>query len=117
MTFFSSVYTWCVCVCVCANLPPSLPRYMKYLYPYESARRGLSSPAELQATIESNCREGHRPGYSSNLFCFSPSPSSTPRLLPSLKMHLATLNGLQFLPLPLLKSDLGKVGAEGGGNY
>ncbi|TSK38397.1 AT-rich interactive domain-containing protein 3A [Bagarius yarrelli] len=78
-------------------------QYMKYLYPYECARKGLSSPNELQAAIDSNRREGRRPSYSSNMFRFSSSPSSAPHILSTPKMHLATLgagaaaalNGLQ----------------------
>ena len=39
-----------------------LPRYMKYLYPYECDRLQLSSPMELQAAVDSNKREGRRQG-------------------------------------------------------
>lgn len=35
-------------------------RYMKYLYPFECETLGLSTPAELQAAIDGNRREGHR---------------------------------------------------------
>lgn len=38
-------------------------RYMKYLYPFECERKGLSSPAELQAAIDGNRREGRRTSY------------------------------------------------------
>lgn len=38
-------------------------RYMKYLYPYECDRKGLSTPAELQAAIDGNRREGRRTSY------------------------------------------------------
>lgn len=38
-------------------------RYMKYLYPYECEKKGLSSPAELQAAIDGNRREGRRSSY------------------------------------------------------
>ncbi|XP_076851126.1 AT-rich interactive domain-containing protein 3B [Brachyhypopomus gauderio] len=103
------------------NLPTSITsaaftlrtQYMKYLYPYECARKGLSSPTELQAAIDSNRREGRRPSYSSSLFRFSPSPSTAPHILSSPKMHLpplgagagapASLNGLQGSPGPSLK--------------
>lgn len=93
----------------------SLIRYMKYLYPYECTRKGLSSPNELQAAIDSNRREGRRPSYSSNLFRFSSSPSSAPHILSSPKMHLAALgagaaaalNGLHGASAPSLKA-LGK---------
>ncbi|XP_062861040.1 AT-rich interactive domain-containing protein 3A-like [Trichomycterus rosablanca] len=94
------------------NLPTSITsaaftlrtQYMKYLYPYECARKGLSSPGELQAAIDSNRREGRRPSYSSNLFRFS--PSSAPHILPSPKMHLAALNGLQASLASSLKMSL-----------
>lgn len=86
-------------------------RYMKYLYPYECERKGLSSPGELQAAIDSNRREGRRPSYSSSLFRFSPSPSTAPHILSPPKMHLSALgagtsgalNGLQASPGPSLK--------------
>lgn len=88
-----------------------LLRYMKYLYPYECERKGLSSPGELQAAIDSNRREGRRPSYSSSLFRFSPSPSTAPHILSPPKMHLSALgagasgalNGLQASPGPSLK--------------
>ena len=35
-------------------------RYMKYLYPYECSKRKLSTPAELQAAIDGNRRDGRR---------------------------------------------------------
>lgn len=38
-------------------------RYMKYLYPFECNNEKLSDPAELQAAIEGNRREGRRPSY------------------------------------------------------
>uniref|UniRef100_A0A096LYV1 AT-rich interactive domain-containing protein 3 n=1 Tax=Poecilia formosa TaxID=48698 RepID=A0A096LYV1_POEFO len=101
------------------NLPTSITsaaftlrtQYMKYLYPYECERKGLSSPGELQAAIDSNRREGRRPSYSSSLFRFSPSPSTAPHILSPPKMHLAglgagtsvALNGLQASPGPSLK--------------
>lgn len=36
---------------------------MKYLYPYECEKKNLSSPAELQAAIDGNRREGRRSSY------------------------------------------------------
>lgn len=36
---------------------------MKYLYPYECEKRHLSTPAELQAAIDGNRREGRRSSY------------------------------------------------------
>ncbi|XP_034016344.1 LOW QUALITY PROTEIN: AT-rich interactive domain-containing protein 3A-like [Thalassophryne amazonica] len=103
------------------NLPTSITsaaftlrtQYMKYLYPYECERKGLSSPGELQAAIDSNRREGRRPSYSSSLFRFSPSPSTAPHILSPPKMHLSalgagtsgTLNGLQASTGPSVKKD------------
>ncbi|XP_077420443.1 AT-rich interactive domain-containing protein 3B-like isoform X2 [Vanacampus margaritifer] len=103
------------------NLPTSITsaaftlrtQYMKYLYPYECERKGLSSPGELQAAIDSNRREGRRPSYSSSLFRFSPSPSTAPHILSPPKMHLsaigpgtsAALNGLHGSPGSVLKKD------------
>ncbi|XP_056596550.1 AT-rich interactive domain-containing protein 3B isoform X1 [Triplophysa dalaica] len=96
------------------NLPTSITsaaftlrtQYMKYLYPYECEKKGLSSPGELQAAIDSNRREGRRPGYSNSLYRFSPSPSASgPHLLSPPKMHLPATghNGLQATPSPSLK--------------
>ncbi|XP_007246657.2 AT-rich interactive domain-containing protein 3B isoform X1 [Astyanax mexicanus] len=96
------------------NLPTSITsaaftlrtQYMKYLYPYECEKKGLSSPGELQAAIDSNRREGRRPGYSNSLYRFSPSPSGgAPHLLSPPKMHLPASghNGLQSTPTPALK--------------
>ena len=39
---------------------------MKYLYPYECHKQGLSSPSELQTAIDGNKREGRRSTYSSS---------------------------------------------------
>uniref|UniRef100_A0A672RQM9 AT-rich interactive domain-containing protein 3 n=1 Tax=Sinocyclocheilus grahami TaxID=75366 RepID=A0A672RQM9_SINGR len=97
------------------NLPTSITsaaftlrtQYMKYLYPYECEKKGLSSPGELQAAIDGNRREGRRPGYSNSLYRFSPSPSaSAPHLLSPPKMHLPATghNGLQATPSPALKT-------------
>ena len=36
---------------------------MKYLYPYECEKKHLSTPAELQAAIDGNRREGRRSNY------------------------------------------------------
>uniref|UniRef100_UPI0002651824 protein dead ringer homolog n=1 Tax=Strongylocentrotus purpuratus TaxID=7668 RepID=UPI0002651824 len=55
------------------NLPASITsaaftlrtQYMKYLYPYECEKKGLSSPSELQSAIDGNRREGRRPSYHS----------------------------------------------------
>ncbi|XP_071237227.1 AT-rich interactive domain-containing protein 3B-like isoform X2 [Salvelinus alpinus] len=87
-------------------------QYMKYLYPFECERKGLSSPGELQAAIDSNRREGRRPSYSSSLFRFS--PSTAPHILSSPKMHLSalgagaagSLNGLLASPIHSLKKEI-----------
>nr|XP_046200945.1 AT-rich interactive domain-containing protein 3A-like [Oncorhynchus gorbuscha] len=89
------------------NLPTSITsaaftlrtQYMKYLYPYECEKRGLSSPGELQAAIDSNRREGRRQSYGSAIFNYS--PVGTPSNLSSPKMsmsHLAmsTYNGVHL---------------------
>ncbi|XP_037689319.1 AT-rich interactive domain-containing protein 3B [Choloepus didactylus] len=66
------------------NLPTSITsaaftlrtQYMKYLYAYECEKKALSSPAELQAAIDGNRREGRRPSYSSSLFGYSPTTAT-----------------------------------------
>ncbi|CAO2634862.1 AT-rich interactive domain-containing protein 3B [Lemmus lemmus] len=66
------------------NLPTSITsaaftlrtQYMKYLYAYECEKKALSSPAELQAAIDGNRREGRRPSYSSSLFGYSPATAA-----------------------------------------
>ncbi|KAM9545320.1 AT-rich interactive domain-containing protein 3B-like isoform 6-T8 [Salvelinus alpinus] len=86
-------------------------QYMKYLYPFECERKGLSSPGELQAAIDSNRREGRRPSYSSSLFRFS--SSTAPHILSPPKMHLSalgagaagSLNGLLASPVHSLKKE------------
>lgn len=68
----------------------SLPcRYMKYLYPYECEKRGLSSPGELQAAIDSNRREGRRQSFGATLFNYS--PVGTPAILASPKLPMPAL--------------------------
>ncbi|XP_041049353.1 AT-rich interactive domain-containing protein 3A-like [Carcharodon carcharias] len=79
------------------NLPTSITsaaftlrtQYMKYLYPYECEKRGLSSPGELQAAIDSNRREGRRQSYGSTLFNYS--PVGTPTILSSPKIQMPTI--------------------------
>ncbi|KAF7202549.1 AT-rich interactive domain-containing protein 3A isoform X1 [Nothobranchius furzeri] len=74
------------------NLPTSITsaaftlrtQYMKYLYPYECDKRGLSNPNELQAAIDSNRREGRRQSFGSSLFTYS--PNGTPTMLSSPKV-------------------------------
>lgn len=84
----------------------ALYRYMKYLYPFECERKGLSSPGELQAAIDSNRREGRRASYTSSLYRYSPSPSSAPHhLMPSTP---TTHNGLSSSASPTLKKKTGR---------
>ncbi|KAI5088398.1 AT-rich interactive domain-containing protein 3A isoform X1 [Silurus meridionalis] len=98
------------------NLPTSITsaaftlrtQYMKYLYPYECEKRGLSSPGELQAAIDSNRREGRRQSYGSALFNYS--PVGTPTLLPSPKhpithISIGTPNGGQMAHTPVIKKE------------
>ncbi|XP_053573344.1 AT-rich interactive domain-containing protein 3B [Bombina bombina] len=81
------------------NLPTSITsaaftlrtQYMKYLYLYECEKKSLSSPAELQAAIDGNRREGRRPSYGSSSFSYSPTPVGPQNLL-----------GAPKLPMPLL---------------
>ncbi|XP_051954251.1 AT-rich interactive domain-containing protein 3A isoform X1 [Xyrauchen texanus] len=98
------------------NLPTSITsaaftlrtQYMKYLYPYECEKRGLSSPGELQAAIDSNRREGRRQSYGSTLFNYS--PVGTPTLHGSPKLHMphismTTPNGGHMAQTPLIKKE------------
>uniref|UniRef100_A0A3Q3KGZ5 AT-rich interactive domain-containing protein 3 n=1 Tax=Mastacembelus armatus TaxID=205130 RepID=A0A3Q3KGZ5_9TELE len=96
------------------NLPTSITsaaftlrtQYMKYLYPFECEKKGLSSPGELQAAIDSNRRESRRPSYTSSLYRYSPSPSSAPHtLLPSSTLQSTPTrhNGLNASASPNLK--------------
>ncbi|XP_051534534.1 AT-rich interactive domain-containing protein 3A isoform X2 [Myxocyprinus asiaticus] len=98
------------------NLPTSITsaaftlrtQYMKYLYPYECEKRGLSSPGELQAAIDSNRREGRRQSYGSTLFNYS--PVGTPTLHGSPKLHMphismTTPNGGHMTQTPLIKKE------------
>ncbi|KAJ1069807.1 hypothetical protein K5549_009830 [Capra hircus] len=82
------------------NLPTSITsaaftlrtQYMKYLYAYECEKKALSSPAELQAAIDGNRREGRRPSYSSSLFGYSPTTAAgAPALLSPPKIRFPIL--------------------------
>ncbi|NXW39541.1 ARI3A protein, partial [Phaetusa simplex] len=84
-------------------------RYMKYLYPYECEKRGLSNPNELQAAIDSNRREGRRQGFGSSLFTYSPGGThgllSSPKLpVPALGLASAT-NGGSIAPVQKIKKE------------
>ncbi|NXD38219.1 ARI3B protein, partial [Copsychus sechellarum] len=82
------------------NLPTSITsaaftlrtQYMKYLYAYECEKKSLSSPAELQAAIDGNRREGRRPSYSSSMFSFSPSTPGPPSLLSPPKIRFPIIS-------------------------
>ncbi|XP_064197076.1 AT-rich interactive domain-containing protein 3A-like isoform X2 [Anguilla rostrata] len=84
-------------------------QYMKYLYPYECDKRGLSNPGELQAAIDSNRREGRRQSFGSALFTYSPNGTptmlSSPKLsAPSLGVALGT-NGATLAPMQRIKKE------------
>ncbi|NWV69161.1 ARI3A protein, partial [Malurus elegans] len=84
-------------------------RYMKYLYPYECEKRGLSNPNELQAAIDSNRREGRRQGFGGSLFAYSPGGThgllSSPKLpVPALGLASAT-NGGAIAPGQKIKKE------------
>lgn len=79
---------------------------MKYLYPYECDKRGLSNPNELQAAIDSNRREGRRQSFGSSLFTYS--PNGTPTMLSSPKLPAPTVlsmgtNGASLTPIHKIK--------------
>lgn len=64
---------------------------MKYLYPYECEKRRLSTPAELQAAIDGNRREGRRSSYGQyDTLQRSPNPSQmSPLSLVSQQQQIA----------------------------
>ncbi|XP_065811832.1 AT-rich interactive domain-containing protein 3A isoform X1 [Labrus bergylta] len=84
-------------------------QYMKYLYPYECDRRGLSNPNELQAAIDSNRREGRRQSFGSSLFTYS--PNGTPTMLSSPKLPSSSMgmtvgtNGASLTPIHKIKKE------------
>ncbi|XP_053975287.1 AT-rich interactive domain-containing protein 3C-like isoform X3 [Hylaeus anthracinus] len=75
-------------------------QYMKYLYPYECEKRRLSTPAELQAAIDGNRREGRRSSYGAYAGGGSGGPDSlvqrNPHTPSSLALHA------QMSPLSLV---------------
>ncbi|XP_073450172.1 AT-rich interactive domain-containing protein 3A isoform X2 [Aquarana catesbeiana] len=100
------------------NLPTSITsaaftlrtQYMKYLYPYECEKRGLSNPNELQAAIDSNRREGRRQSFGGSLFTYS--PSGAPSMLSSPKMQVSAMtlggaatNGSSLNPMQKIKKE------------
>lgn len=79
---------------------------MKYLYPYECEKKGLSSPSELQAAIDSNRREGRRHSYGANIFNYSPvGPPAVQSPAKIQLSHLAmpTYNTAQISQVPAIK--------------
>uniref|UniRef100_G1QJV5 AT-rich interactive domain-containing protein 3 n=1 Tax=Nomascus leucogenys TaxID=61853 RepID=G1QJV5_NOMLE len=99
------------------NLPTSITsaaftlrtQYMKYLYPYECEKRGLSNPNELQAAIDSNRREGRRQSFGGSLFAYSPGGAhgmlSSPKLPVSSLGLAASTNGSSITPTPKIKKE------------
>ncbi|MEQ2216524.1 AT-rich interactive domain-containing protein 3A, partial [Xenoophorus captivus] len=101
------------------NLPTSITsaaftlrtQYMKYLYPYECDKRGLSNPNELQAAIDSNRREGRRQSFGSSLFTYS--PNGTPTMLSSSKVSMPSVgltvgtNGASMTSMQKIKKEEG----------
>ncbi|XP_029285306.1 AT-rich interactive domain-containing protein 3A [Cottoperca gobio] len=103
------------------NLPTSITsaaftlrtQYMKYLYPYECDKRGLSNPNELQAAIDSNRREGRRQSFGSSLFTYS--PNGTPTMLSSPKLPSASV-GLTMGTNGASLTHIQKIKKEDGGH-
>nr|XP_020467748.1 AT-rich interactive domain-containing protein 3A-like isoform X2 [Monopterus albus] len=109
------------------NLPTSITsaaftlrtQYMKYLYPYECDKRGLSNPTELQAAIDSNRREGRRQSFGSSLFTYS--PNGTPTMLSSPKLPTSSVgltvgtNGASLNPIQKIKKEEGGQSLPGVG--
>ncbi|XP_053437502.1 AT-rich interactive domain-containing protein 3A isoform X1 [Nycticebus coucang] len=99
------------------NLPTSITsaaftlrtQYMKYLYPYECEKRGLSNPNELQAAIDSNRREGRRQSFGGSLFAYSPGGAhgmlSSPKLPVSSLGLAASTNGSSITPASKIKKE------------
>jgi len=87
---------------------------MKYLYLYECDRLGLSTPAELQAAIDGNRREGRRSSYGTytDMVQRPPSLSASPSGGHASAMH----NGLQISPMSLVTASGGRI-VNGNGHY
>ncbi|KAG9486361.1 hypothetical protein GDO78_006640 [Eleutherodactylus coqui] len=86
---------------------------MKYLYPYECEKRGLSNPNELQAAIDSNRREGRRQSFGGSLFTYSPSGApnvlSSPKIqMPAMVLAGTATNGSTITPIPKIKKAEGR---------
>ncbi|XP_062984877.1 AT-rich interactive domain-containing protein 3C [Elgaria multicarinata webbii] len=99
------------------NLPTSITsaaftlrtQYMKYLYPYECDKRGLSSPGELQAAIDSNRREGRRQTFGTTLFNYSPVGTPVgvlpPPKIPIPSLTISTHNCSQISQVHAIKKE------------
>ncbi|XP_055697282.1 protein dead ringer isoform X2 [Phlebotomus papatasi] len=72
-------------------------QYMKYLYPYECDKKNLSTPAELQAAIDGNRREGRRSSYGQ----FDPQMQGQLQM-PPVQRSPVTSNIQQMSPLSLV---------------
>ncbi|XP_059123962.1 AT-rich interactive domain-containing protein 3B [Peromyscus eremicus] len=102
------------------NLPTSITsaaftlrtQYMKYLYAYECEKKALSSPAELQAAIDGNRREGRRPSYSSSLFGYSPAAAAAAAAAAS----AATAGAPALLSPPKIRFSILGLGSSSGTN-
>lgn len=105
------LYFKIVLTCTVSDSYETFPcRYMKYLYPFECEKKGLSSPGELQTAIDGNRREGRRTSYTNSLYRYSPSPSSAPHTLlssPTLQTPPTARNGLNISASPNLKRNTG----------
>ncbi|XP_023692270.1 AT-rich interactive domain-containing protein 3A-like isoform X2 [Paramormyrops kingsleyae] len=98
------------------NLPTSITsaaftlrtQYMKYLYPYECAKRGLSSPGELQVAIDSNRREGRKQGFGAGLFGYPPVGTAvalTPPKVPLAHVAAPSLSSGRAAPVRMVKNE------------
>ncbi|XP_037078628.1 AT-rich interactive domain-containing protein 3A-like, partial [Pollicipes pollicipes] len=76
-------------------------QYMKYLYPYECQKQGLSSPSELQVAIDGNRREGRRSTY--NNASYADLMQRSPLMAGSMAQSFGLANGL---PTTLQQSGL-----------
>ncbi|XP_037078645.1 AT-rich interactive domain-containing protein 3A-like, partial [Pollicipes pollicipes] len=93
-------------------------QYMKYLYPQECQKEGLSSPSELQAAVDGNRREGRRSTYNSN--SYADFVQRSPLLSGSMAQSFGLSNGMPttlhqqgLSPLSLVTSRPGTNGAGG----
>nr|XP_048279507.1 AT-rich interactive domain-containing protein 3B [Myodes glareolus] len=105
------------------NLPTSITsaaftlrtQYMKYLYAYECEKKALSSPAELQAAIDGNRREGRRPSYSSSLFGYSPATAAAAAAAAA-AASAATAGAPALLSPPKIRFSILGLGSSSGTN-